>query len=276
MLAPPQRLTNQTDNRSETSFYTLTSHRTCPVLPLSPASRWHAGNPVPTLTMLTTCPDIFRSVLPNTLCTLSRSSRLYTTSLHDIATPPILIDVAKITGHQCVRGRGDAIAVLYETQWDDLLPPTWERKFALRAFRRPILSYCAIEPAQHQPHTRKYQQQRINETSREIARSKGERHLPGSYRLLTDDVYRARFLSAPLPIGVSIWYHSFHGSWWLGKVKQPPNDSGRYVIQFLHNPGPALIKLQESTCNTALHAPCGSWCLQTHGRSNPLQGVLHG
>ena len=153
---------------------------------------------------------------------------------------------------------------------------TWERELDLQAFRRHILSYWATEPGQHQPHTRQYQQQRINAASREIARSKGERHLPGSYRLLTDDVYRARFLSATLPIGASIWYHSFDGFWWLGKVKQPSNDSGRYVIRFLDNPGPALIKLQESTYNTALHAPCGSWCLQTHGQSNPLQGVLHG
>ena len=90
------------------------------------------------------------------------------------------------------------------------------------------------------------------------------------------DVYRARFLSAPLPIGASIWYHSFDGCWWLGKIKQPSDAPGRYVVRFLDNPGPALIDLLESAYNTALHAPCGSWCLQTHGRTNPLQGVLHG
>ena len=105
--------------------------------------------------------------------------------------------------------------------------------------------------------------------------SKGERHLPGSYRLVPNDVYRASFLSAPLPIGASIWYHFFDGSWWLGKIKQPSNVLGRYVVRFLDNPGPALIDLPESTYNTALHAPCGSSCLLTHGRTNPLQGVLH-
>ena len=200
----------------------------------------------------------------------------YHVTTDDVATPPFLIEVAKITGHQCVRGRGGTMAVLYEIHWDGLLRPTWERELDLQAFRHHILSYWATTPAQHQPNTRQYQRQRINTASREITRSKGERHLPGSYRLLTDDVYRTRFLSAPLPIGASIWYHSFDGSWWLGKIKQPPNDSGHYVIRFHDNPGPALIKLQESTYNTALHAPCGSWCLQTHGRSNPLQGVLHG
>ena len=105
---------------------------------------------------------------------------------------------------------------------------------------------------------------------------KGERHLPGSYRLVTNDVCRAHFLSAPLSIGTSIWFHSFGGSWWLGKVKQPSNVLGRYVVRFLDNPGPALIDLPKSAYNTALPAPCGSWCLQTHGRINPLQGVLHG
>ena len=152
---------------------------------------------------------------------------------------------------------------------------TWERELDLQAFRRHILSYWTTKLTKTQPHTRQYQQQRINAASREIARSKVERLLPGSYRLLTDDVCRGRFLSAPLPIGASIWYHFFDGSWWLGKVKQPPNDSGRYVIRFFDNLGPALIKLQESTYNMALHAPCGSWCQQIHGLSNPLQGVLH-
>ena len=106
----------------------------------------------------------------------------------DIATPPILIGVAKLTGRQCVRGRGDAIAVLYGTHWDSLLRPTWERELDLQAFRHHILSHGAAGPAQHQPHTQQYQQLCINIAAREIARSEGERHLPGSYRLITDDV----------------------------------------------------------------------------------------
>ena len=83
-------------------------------------------------------------------------------------------------------------------------------------------------------------------------------------------------MSDPLSVGAFIWHHSFDGSWWLGKIKQPLNDCGRYVIRFLDTPGPALTALPRLAYNTALHAPCGSWCLQTHGRSNPLQGVLHG
>ena len=168
-----------------------------------------------------------------------------------------------------MRGRGGAIAVLYETHWDGLLRPTWERELDLQAFRNRILTYWAAGPTQHQPPTLQYQQLRINVAAREIAHTKGERYLPGSYRLVSDDVYRARFMSDTLPIGASIWYHSFDGSWWsLGKVKQPLNDRGRYVIRFLDNPGPALIALPGSAYNTAFHAPCGSWCLQTHGRSN--------
>ena len=146
----------------------------------------------------------------------------------------------------------------------------------LQAFRHLILAYWANGPDHHKPNTRQYQQLRINATAREIARANGERHLPGSYRLVTNDVYRTRFLSAPLPIGASIWYHSFIGSCWLGKIKQPSNVPGRYVVRFLDNPGSALIDLPEPAYNTALHAPCGSWCFQTHGRTNPLQGVLHG
>ena len=139
----------------------------------------------------------------------------YHITTDDVSTPPILIDVAKITCHQCVRGRGGAIAALYETHWNGILRPTWEREMDLQAFRHLILAYWANGPDHHQPNTRRYQQLRINAAAREIARAKGERHLPGSYRVVTNDVYRTRFLSAPLPIGACIWYHSFDGFWWL-------------------------------------------------------------
>ena len=276
LLAPPQRLPNPTGVHSETSCYTLTSRQTGPALLLNPASQWHDANPAPTLTMHTTCMPrhLPAGLTQYVLHAFNTKSPPYHVTTDDIATPPILIDMAKITGHQCVRGRGDAIAVLYETHWDSLLRPTWERERDLPAFRHHILSYWAAGPAQHQPHTRQYQQLRIAAADREIARSTGER--PGSYRLIAENVYHARFRPAPEPVGAYIWYHSSDGFWWLGKITQPPDNSGRYVIRFLDNPGPTLVELPESEYNTALHAPCGTWCLQTHGRSNPLLGVLHG
>ena len=128
----------------------------------------------------------------------------YHVTTDDVSTAPTLIDVAKITGHQCVRGRGGAIAVLSETHWNGILRPKWERELDLQAFRHLILAYWANGPDHHQPNIWQYQQLRINAAAREIARAKGERHLPGFYRLVTNDVYRARFLSAPLPIGAFI------------------------------------------------------------------------
>ena len=99
------------------------------------------------------------------------------------------------------------------------------------------------------------------------------RDLTASYPLM---FYCARFSAASLPIGASVWYHFFDGSWWLGKIKQPSDVRGRYVIRFLDNSGPVLIDLPDPAYNTALPAPCGSWCLKTHSCTNPLQGVLHG
>ena len=65
----------------------------------------------------------------------------YDVTTDDVSTPLILIDVAKITGHQCVRGRGGAIAVLHETHWNGTFRPTWEREMDLQAFRHLILPY---------------------------------------------------------------------------------------------------------------------------------------
>ena len=153
-----------------------------------------------------------------------------------------------------MRGQGGTISVLFELHWDGRLCTTWERELDLQAFRRHIRSYWAAGPGQYQPHTRQYQHLRTIEAAREIARRKDERYLPGLYLLITGDIYRARFLSAPLPIGAFIWYHSLDGSWWLGKVKQQPNVLGRYIIRFLNNPGPALIELLELAYITTRHS----------------------
>ena len=126
--------------------------------------------------------------------------------------PPTLIEVIKFLGHQCVRGRGGAIAVFYETHWKGILRPTWERELDLQAFRTQILAYWASGPAHRQPNTRQCQQLRTNPVAREITRAKGERYFPGAYRLVTADVYRARFSTAPLSTGASVWFHSFDGS----------------------------------------------------------------
>ena len=52
-----------------------------------------------------------------------------------------MIEVTKISGHQCARGRGGAIAVLYEIHWKGTLRPIWERELDLQAFRPKILAY---------------------------------------------------------------------------------------------------------------------------------------
>ena len=49
-----------------------------------------------------------------------------------VSTAPILIDVANITGHQCVRCRSGAIAVLYETHWNKNPCAAWERNFTFK------------------------------------------------------------------------------------------------------------------------------------------------
>ena len=135
-----------------------------------------------------------------------------------------------------------------------------------QAFRPLIFAHWASGPDHHQSNTRQYQQLRNNEPAHKIARAKGERYLPGAYQLVTP-----RISTAPLPTGASVWYHSFDGSWCLGKIKQASDVvPGRYIIRFLDIPGPVLIDLPPSAYNTALDAPCGSWCLQTHGRTNPF------
>lgn len=75
------------------------------------------------------------------------------------------------------------------------------------------------------------------------------------------DLYRTRFSVAPLPIGDSVWYHSFDSSWWLGKTKQTSDVPGWYIIRFLDKTGPVLIdRPPHTTYNVTLQDFCGSWC----------------
>ena len=81
LLVPPRHTANPTDGLSGTSYYTLTSPRTCPALPLNLASLWFAASLAPTRTKPATCPDTFRPDSPNMFYRLSRPNRPHTTSL---------------------------------------------------------------------------------------------------------------------------------------------------------------------------------------------------
>ena len=70
----------------------------------------------------------------------------------------IRLEVEKITGHQSVRGRGEVIAVMYETHWTGLSGPSWEREMDLQLFRHEILRYWAGTPNQHRQTNRLYRQ----------------------------------------------------------------------------------------------------------------------
>ena len=56
----------------------------------------------------------------------------YHVTADDVTTALQRLVVEKISGHQSVRGRGGAIAVLYETHWKDVPRPSWERGMDLQ------------------------------------------------------------------------------------------------------------------------------------------------
>ena len=68
----------------------------------------------------------------------------YHVTIVDVPTPPILIEVAKIRGRQCVRDRGSAIAVLYETHSKGILFPHGNaNEIFKRVFRESALRSSA-------------------------------------------------------------------------------------------------------------------------------------
>ena len=71
----------------------------------------------------------------------SKKSPPYHVTQDDVSTPLQRLEVEQITGHQSVRGRGGAIAVLYKTHWAGLSEPSWEREVDLHLSRSHILRY---------------------------------------------------------------------------------------------------------------------------------------
>ena len=215
--------------------------------------------------MPTTCLDTSRPVSPNMFYTLSRPNRPHTISLSMTSPPPQYCSTSpKSLGTSVCAVEAAPLPFYMRLTGTDSFAPHGNVKLTSKLSE---VASSHIGPLDQ--HSTSFTLVNINNCAlaQPPARSPAQKENATS-RAPTDS---SRTI---LAIGASIWYHSFDGSWWLSKVKQPPNDRGRYVIRFLDNPSTALIALPGSAYNTALHAPYGSWCLQTHGRSNPLGPVL--
>ena len=116
------------------------------------------------------------------------------------------LEVDKISSHRSVRGRGGAVAVLYETPWKGLLRPTWERESDLLHARQCILEYWAGVPLQLRQANRVYRRMRVGAAQRELARDKAARFLPPGYSYVNHQTWARRFRGTILPVGAYFWY----------------------------------------------------------------------
>ena len=123
-------------------------------------------------------PDgLMQYVLNN--CT--KNSPPYHMTQDDVSAPLQRLEVENITSHQSVRGRGEVIAVMYETHSTGLSRPSWEREMDLQLSRQQILLYWEGTPNQHRQTNRLYCQMVIEAAQREISRANGERFLAPGY-----------------------------------------------------------------------------------------------
>ena len=192
----------------------------------------------------------------------------------DVSVPVERLEVEKISSHRSVRGRGGAIAVLYETHWQGLLRPSWERESDLLHSRHHILQYWAGAPLQLRQANRVYRRMRVGAAQRELARDKGARFLPPGYSYVTLQTWTRRFSGTILPVGAYFWYKGQDHLWWLGKISAHTPTPGQYVVRFLDDPGPVKLALSTARYTTALGAARGSWCLQVHQGSSLMRGIV--
>jgi len=124
---------------------------------------------------------------------------------------------------------------MYETHRKSLLHPPWEEKLELQLFRRDIRSYWASVPDQQQPHTRQYQQMRLNAAARECVWVKSERHLPGFYTSTGPTLSLFPSPSEPLFVPFLRW---FLVAWQRHSTNRC---SRRLHHQLIDSPGPSIV-----------------------------------
>ena len=163
----------------------------------------------------------------------SKKSSPYHVTQDDVSTPLQRLEVAQITGHQSVRGRGDVIAVLYKTHWAGLSEPSWEREMDLHLSRSHILRYWAEAPEQHRQTNRLYRGMRIGAAQPELSLNIGERFLaPGCACVPRADWLR-RYHDTVLLKGAHFWYKGDDGLWWLEKISASATEDKVYLVHFL-------------------------------------------
>ena len=191
----------------------------------------------------------------------------------DVSAPLQRLKVEKITGHQSIRGRGGAIAVMYETHWTGLTRPSWEREMDLQLSRQQILLYLAGTPNQHRQTNRLYRQMRIGAAQRELSRANGERFLAPDYGCVPRADWLRHYSTTVLPNGAHFWYKADDGLWWFGKISARTSSDGEYLVLFLDDRGPIKLPLSPAHYTTSTGGVQGSWCLQLRRGRSVARGI---
>ena len=192
----------------------------------------------------------------------------------DVSVPIERLEFDKISSHRSVRGRGGAIAVLYETHWKGLLRPSRESEADLFHARRHILEYWTGAPLQLRQANRVYRHMRVGAAQRDLARGKDARFLPPGCSYVNHHTWARRFRGTNLPVGTYFWDKAQDNLFWLGKNSAHTLTPGQCVVRFLDDPRTVKLALSSARCTTALGAVRGSWCLQVHQGSSLMRGIV--
>ena len=173
-----------------------------------------------------------------------------------------------------MRGRGGAIAVLYEPHRKGLLRPSWEREGGLVYSRQHMLEYWACAPLQLRQANQVYRRMRVGAAQRELARDKGARFLPPGYSYANHQTFACRFCDTVLPAGACVWYKGQDHLWWVGRISAYTSTPGQYVVSVCDDPGPVELAGSSARHSKAVGAFCGSWCIQVHQGSFLMRGIV--
>ena len=189
------------------------------------------------------------------LNTFFKKPSRYHVTQDDVSAPLQRLEAEKMTGHQSVRGRSGAIALIYKTHWVGLCEPSWEQETDLQLSRTHILRCRAGTPDQHRQTNRFYRRMRVGTAQRELSRNNGERFLAPGYACGPRGECLRPYRDTVPPKGI-------------GKISASTAEDGVYLFQFLDDPGPIKLPLPPARYTTSTGAVRGSCCLQVNAASN--------
>ena len=205
----------------------------------------------------------------------SKKSPPYHVTQDDVSTPLQRLEVEQITGHQSVRGRGGAIAVLQKDALGGTLRTFLGAGNGPPPLPLPHLTLLGRNPGPAPPNQPPLPPNADRGGTAQVLPQQRGTFPSAIYACVPRADWLRRYHDTVLPKEAQFWYKGDDGLWWLGKISASTTEDKVYLVRFLDNPRPIKLPLPPAHYTISTGAVRGSWCLQVHIARAFSRGIQH-